>query len=628
LVSWSQRSRRLLAAAAIGTVVTGVCAWGLVADRLDGVQNVWEDRLQPGLASSVDVVVVGIDSPTLIATQEAWPWPRDLHAELLDRIGDGDPAVVLYDVLFADRGRGDSALVDAMGRTPTVLPTSLTLTAGEDGPPRIVNRVTPTAPLAAAAAGLGHANINRAGDTGVVRTLPLYALDEREFARPSVALAAVSVADGATGPLTERPGGVQVGDRFIPLDDAELRINWSTTLEQQAVIPAIDVLSGAVDAETFRDRVVLVGVTDPTLGDQQLVPIDRSGSTSGVVVLANAVNTILSSGYLGRPSTAAQLGLIVVATAAVTALFASLRLVPALLGALGVAAGVIGFVAWRFHTDGKLWNLVWPVLAVFLAVGAGTVWRYFTEVRHRRRAWRLFSTYVPAQVVRQLEDPARLASAVSGVRGDVTVVFADVRDFTPLTTSLPPARVRELLDRYYEYLVTIVQRHRGTVMQFVGDEVFAVFGVPVADDTMATEALRSVLEMQAEIAALDDRLAAAELPAIRFGIGVHYGTVVAAHVGAENRRQYAVVGEAVNIGARLCDRAEAGQILVSDRAWSAAAAEVRDRFAAAGSIELKGVAVPVTVYRSSPVTPYPPCHDSADESTSAPAGRMLRGSVP
>ena len=119
-----------------------------------------------------------------------------------------------------------------MRRTPTVLPTALTLTAGSDGPPEIVDRVVPAEPLAAAAAGLGHANISRAGDTGVVRTLPLYALDEREFARPSVALAAVSVAEGATGPLTERPGGVQVGDRFVPLDDAELRINWSSTLEQ------------------------------------------------------------------------------------------------------------------------------------------------------------------------------------------------------------------------------------------------------------------------------------------------------------------------------------------------------------------------------------------------------------
>jgi adenylate cyclase len=627
LVGWSQASRRLLAAAAIGISVAALCSWGFVADRLDGVQNLWEDRLQPGLASSDDVVVVGIDPATLIASGSAWPWPRDLHAEVLNRIGEGDPAVVLYDILFADPGEGDSALIEAMERTPTVLPTSLTLTAGTEGPPRILDAVLPAEPFLAAAAGVGHANISRAGDTGVVRALPLYALDERDVAQPSIALEAVTVADGGTGPLTERPGGVQVGDRFVPLDDAQLRINWATTLEQQTVIPAIDVLSGEVDADTFRDRIVLVGITDPTLGDQQLVPTDRTGGTSGVVVLANAVNTMTSSGYLGKPSTIAQIGLIALVTAGVMAMFASLRMVPALLGAVGLAAGVVVFVAWRFHAAGTLWNVVWPVLAVALAAAAGTVWRYFTEARHRRRAWRLFSTYVPAQVVRQLEDPTRLAAAVSGVRAGVIVVFIDVRDFTPLTTALPPARVRQLLDRYYEYLVTIIQRHRGTVMQFVGDEVFAVFGVPLPDDAMATEALSGVLEMQAEVAALDDRLAAAGLPPVRFGIGVHHGTVVAAHVGTENRRQYAVVGEAVNIGARLCDRAAAGEILVSNRAWSVASPELREHFLAAGSVALKGVAAPVAVYRSTSISPYPVGHDSADESTSAPAGRMLRGSA-
>ena len=136
-------------------VVAGVCAWGLTADRLDGVQNRWEDLLQPGLASSDDVVVVGIDRASLAATGSGWPWPRDLHAELLAAIGDGDPAVVVYDVLFADSRPGDDALVDAMRRTPTVLPTALTLTVGSDGPPEIVDAVVPADPLAAAAAGLG-----------------------------------------------------------------------------------------------------------------------------------------------------------------------------------------------------------------------------------------------------------------------------------------------------------------------------------------------------------------------------------------------------------------------------------------------------------------------------------------
>ena len=247
-----------------------------------------------------------------------------------------------------------------------------------------------------------------------MRSLPLYALDDRDIARPAIALAAVAVAEGATGPLIERPDGVQVGDRFVPLDDAELRINWSEELDQGDVVPAIDVLTGSADADLFRDRIVVVGITEPTAGDQHLIPMDRSGGTSGVVVIANATNTILSSGYLERPSNSAQLGLIVLLTALTVTVFAALRLLPAQLVALAIVAAVVLGATWAFHSDGTLWNVVWPVLSVVLAGAAGTVWQYQTEVRHRRRAWRLFSTYVPAEVVRQLEDPRPLGVGIVG----------------------------------------------------------------------------------------------------------------------------------------------------------------------------------------------------------------------
>jgi adenylate cyclase len=612
-VSWSQVRRRLVATTAIGVVVAAVCAWGFAADRLDGAQNLWEGSLQPGLTDSDAVVIVGIDRASLAAFG-AWPWPRDLQAQLLATIGAGRPKVVLYDVLMDESRDGDDALVEAMEMTPTVLPTALTLDH-RSVPATIVDAVVPADPLAAAAAGVGFANVKHAGDTGVVRTLPLYALDAHGIAQPSIAVTAVAVADGASGPLTERPGGVQVGARFVPLDDAELLINWSANLikddsaeadsAEDAFFPAMDVLGGTVSADEFRDRVVVVGVTEPTLGDQHLVPIDRSGNTSGVVVLANAANTILSNGYLDRPSTAWQLGVIVAAALLAAAMFAWLHVVPALLAALAEVAAIVGLAARSFHADGTLWNVVWPVLAVSLVAAAGTVYRYLFESRHRRRAWRLFSTYVPVEVVRELEDPARLQAAVSGVRCDVTVVFADLRGSTALSGALPPARVRDLLEAYYDYSVAIIQRHRGTVMQFVGDEVFAVFGAPVAEETAADEALRCALALQGEIAALDDRLTRAGLPLARFGVGVHRGPVVAAHVGTENRRQYAVVGEAVNIGGRLCDCADAGEIVVSKQAWTSIGPELQRRFVAGGAVELKGVRVPVSVYRAVRASPAP-----------------------
>ena len=133
-MSWSQLMRRLVATTAIGVVVAAVCAWGFTADRLDGVESRWEDSLGPGLAASDDVVIVGIDRAS-IQSLDQWPWPRDVQAQLLSAIGEGQPSVVLYDVLMAQSREGDDALIEAMRTTPTVLPTALTLTVGNDGPP-------------------------------------------------------------------------------------------------------------------------------------------------------------------------------------------------------------------------------------------------------------------------------------------------------------------------------------------------------------------------------------------------------------------------------------------------------------------------------------------------------------
>jgi adenylate cyclase len=474
----------------------------------------------------------------------------------------------------------------------------LTLAPQPDGPPRVLELVPPTEQLAAAAAGIGHLNITVGADRGVVRSLPLYALDDRDIARPSVVLAAVALAEGASGPLTERPDGVQVGSRLIPLDDGELRINWTDELAADDVIPAIDVLSGDVDSARFRDRIVVVGVTEPTLGDQHLVPLDRSEGTSGVTVIANAVNTIVSNGYLEPASQTSDVLVIIVVTLAVTALFVRVRLLLAALGALAVLAALVLHVSWRIAHDGTLWNLVWPALAVLMAAAAGTAWRYVAEIRHRRRAWRTFATYVPASVVRQLEDPDRLAAALEGARLEITVLFCDLRGFTPIAATLTPAQVRRLLDHYYEYAVGIVHEHGGTVMQFVGDEVFAVFGAPLPTPDSATEAVRAALALTRDVARLDATLQADDLPAIRFGIGLNRGEVVAAHVGTSDRRQYSVMGDTVNVGSRLCSQAGAGEVVSSEAARAAADDDATATLAPAGTVTLKGVAEPVAIFRS------------------------------
>jgi adenylate cyclase len=576
-----------------------VCVAGLLTSRLDGVQARWEDQLQPGVDASHDpeIVVVAFDRTTLAALGTGWPVPRDVHAELLGALGLGLPRVIVYDVLFASEQPGDDALAAALAAQPTVIASALTLRREADspGPPVAADAVLPTPELESAATAVGHANVTLAADTGVVRSLPVFATDERGVPIPSLALGAVALADGASPVPVQRPDGVQVGDRRVPAPGGELAINWSDGISVDDVVPAIEVLDGSVAPERFADAIVLVGVTEPTLGDQHLVPVDRSGATSGVVVIANALNTMLTSAYLSGPESSSEVLVLVVVGIVVGLLFSRFRILIAALATVALLALLIASVTWRFHVAGERWNVVWPVVAT-VTVGAGLwAWRYVVEIRHRNRAWALFSTYVPATVVDELADPTRLRRVEGGERRMVSVLFCDLRGFTPIAAQLDPTAVRRLLDHYYEYVVDIVHRHVGTVMQFVGDEVFAIFGAPVADDGAGHAAVACACELQDRVTELDERLIADGLPPIRYGIGVHRGWVTTAHVGTSERRQYAAIGDTVNVGSRLCGAAGAGEVVLS-----AVAAENRCEARSLGSADelvLKGVAAPVIVVR-------------------------------
>jgi adenylate cyclase len=579
---------------AISAAASLVGLAGFSAGVLGGLEHQAEDLLQPGAEASGDVVVVAIDRSTLARTGGTWPMSRAEHAALVDAIGRGGPAVVLYDVLFADRADGDGALAAALARTPTVLASALTLHLSGDGPARVVDRIEPHEALAAASAGVAHANVRVNERAGVVRSIPFYAAGDRGVPVPSLALAGTQAFDSVPRVVTERRGGVQLGERFVPLDDGELRINWSGELTNDDLVSAAAVLAGEVDPRVFSGKVVLVGLTEPTLGDLHLTPLDRSGSTPGVLVHANAINTVLGSAYLTDVSAARVALLLAGLTTVTAAAFVWLRLRWALLVAAAATVAVIAWSSWRFHAAGALWPILWPILVVALAAALGTLWRYLAEHRHRRRAQELFARYVPDAVVAELADARTLDRAAMPREVEVAVLFCDLRGFTPVAGALQPAQVRGLLDAFYDYAVGIVHEHGGTVMQFVGDEVYAVFGAPLSDDHRCAHALDAACALVDRVGELDARLAAEGLPPVRYGVGVNEGPAVAAHLGPATRRQYNVIGDTVNVGSRLCSAAAAGCVVASP--WVVERAGDH-RLAPAEVVELKGVAAAIRLHR-------------------------------
>ena len=204
-----------------------------------------------------------------------------------------------------------------------------------------------------------------------------------------------------------------------------------------------------------------------------------------------------------------------------------------------------------------------------------------------------FTRYVPREVVEEvLKDPEH--PMLTGERRDATVLFCDIRGFTSMSERLTPVQVVSVLNEFYTLMIETVSKHDGTLNKFQGDAVMAVFGAPIAHPDHAARAVKTALDMRTAVAELGRRRRALGEDAFEVGIGVSLGEVVAGSVGTEERMEYTVIGDSVNIASRLQDRAKPGSILLTRRTYEA----VKDLVDAKslGAMKVKGKEEEVEVY--------------------------------
>ena len=184
------------------------------------------------------------------------------------------------------------------------------------------------------------------------------------------------------------------------------------------------------------------------------------------------------------------------------------------------------------------------------------------SLREKDAIKRAFTRYVAREVVTEiLKDPDKIV--LTGERREVTVLFCDVRGFTSISERLSPEEVVSLLNAFYTLMIDTTFKHDGTLDKFLGDGVMAVFGAPIFHPDHSVRALRTALAMQAGIRELSAQRVAEGKAPLKIGIGVNAGSAVAGNVGTEARMEYTVIGDSVNLAARLESYAKAGQILIS-----------------------------------------------------------------
>lgn len=199
-------------------------------------------------------------------------------------------------------------------------------------------------------------------------------------------------------------------------------------------------------------------------------------------------------------------------------------------------------------------NITAVSIVVFVAL--------YAFVRERDRAFadvhRLFRQYLSPQIARSLiSDPSR--AALGGENRDVTALFADLAGFTPFTESRPPHETVLTLNRYFGAVVPVIFANGGTIIQFAGDAIVAVWNAPVEQSRHALAAARTALEVQRAI----DAIVAEDLSLPRFRVGIATGAALVGNVGSEELRNYVAHGDAVNLAARLQQGATAGQVVIS-----------------------------------------------------------------
>jgi len=215
------------------------------------------------------------------------------------------------------------------------------------------------------------------------------------------------------------------------------------------------------------------------------------------------------------------------------------------------------------------------------------------SLREKEMIKRAFTRYVAREVVDEiLKDPEKLA--LKEERRDVTVLFCDVRGFTSLSERLSPEEVVLLLNEFYTLMIDTTFKHDGTLDKFLGDGVMAIFGAPILHQDHSIQAVRTALAMQAGVAELSRKRVREGKDPIAVGIGVSAGEAVAGTVGTEDRMEYTVVGDSVNLAARLESNAKPGQILISQRTYKKVEGLVNVR--SLGGLKMKGKEEQVEVY--------------------------------
>jgi len=510
---------------------------------------------------SQDVAIVEIDERA-IAQYGQWPWKRDVIADVIWRLREAGAGVIVLPILFSepDRMGGDQALTDALQNNGVIIAQVGTTQTNRNAVPRGVAKIGdpmpwlfewpgmlgPIADIGEVADGVGVINTAPEID-GVVRRLPLLMRVGDEI-YPAIAIETIRVAVGDPSYQVKTGEGGIIAMRIpkyqtIQTDaNARIWLRWNKQFETVSVADSFESLQG---------KTIIVGITAEGIGGVIATP---NGEEYSHITTAVSLQTIINGDTIVRLDYANFLEYISTAIIAfiliLSAAYAPYWLIGTLLLLIYSGSAYASYFAFTRHL--QLWDISWLYLVITITSFHAIFNRFVKEFFQKQQIKKQFEHYLaPAMVKKLQKDPGLLK--LGGETKTMTFMFSDIRGFTPISEKYKgnPEGLTKLINRFLTRMTDIIIKNGGTIDKFMGDCIMAFWNAPIDDGEHEEHAVQAALEMQAELKLLNQELTAEGLPNINIGIGINTGEALVGNMGSNQRFDYSVIGDAVNLASRL-----------------------------------------------------------------------------
>ena len=514
---------------------------------------------------SQDIAIVTIDEKA-IEVYGQWPWKRDKLAEIIEELRAAEVGVIVLPILFSEEDRlgGDKVFAESLKNNFVVIGQVGSHQTTQNGYPRGVAKIGnpldflfewpgmigPIPEIGNNAAGVGVLNTSPEVD-GVVRRMPLLMKIGNDV-YPAMAIEVIRTATGDPSyQVKSNEAGIsamRVPGFSTIKTDGNARI-WLTWNKEYKTISLAEAGPGAFD--DLKGKTVIIAMTAEGMGGVIATPI---GSQYDYVAIASTLQTVIDGVNITRVDFLLELGLAFLAGCAIILLT---RFTPYWTIGIAIIFSIFGSMIYSnlFFTEWiKLLDVTWIIFTIVI-VGFHSVFnRFILEFRLKQQIRKQFETYLdPRQVAILQKDPSKLK--LGGERKEMSFLFMDIVGFTPISeyykNNDDPEGLVVLINDYLNRMTKIVLNNGGCVDKYMGDCIMAFWNAPLDCPNHAEMAVKTSIECAEETEKLKKIFKEKGLPPINIGSGVNTGTCIVGNMGSDTRFDYSVIGDAVNLAARL-----------------------------------------------------------------------------